>query len=203
MPLTAKYHPETSLLLVPITRPTPFTSRRDKREKISPGARQAHKLQYTWLQQNGEKTTSRIQQRSIRPVVFIEQLWCTYTKSMERKDSKRTILWITRSTVKAGRDQATTREQYILRTTAAQDKAYPKEYHSTIVQPMRTCIEFFNNQIDNSNDQPKKQPRTQKRTCHYRKNKHQGKTEQGNTFIFSIIRIQDYTIYRMTKRRNL
>jgi len=39
MLLTAKYHPEISLLLIPITRPTPFTSRRDKRETTSPGAR--------------------------------------------------------------------------------------------------------------------------------------------------------------------
>ena len=45
------------------------------------------------------------------------------------------------------------------RAVIVQDKAYPREYATTTVQPVRTCIEFFNSQINRSKDRSKKQPK--------------------------------------------
>ena len=204
MPLTAKYHLKTSLLLVSITRPTPFADRRNRRERTSPEAHQVRKLKYTWLQGNREKTTSETRTRSIRPTSIYRATTGAHTPSLGRnKILKGQSSWVTRATVKVRHDLTTTREQYIPRTITIQDKAYPREYATTTVQLVKTCIEFFNNQINSSKDRPKKQPGTQKRTRHHKKSKHQDKTELENTFIFSITRIQDYTVYRMTIRRSL
>jgi len=68
---------------------------------------------------------------------------------------------------------------------------------------VRTYIEFFNNQYDSSNDRPKKQLGTQERTRHHKESKYQSKTEQGNIFILSVIRIQDYMVYRIIIDRQI
>jgi len=68
---------------------------------------------------------------------------------------------------------------------------------------VRTYIEFFNNQYDSSNDRPKKQLGTQERTRHHKESKYQDKTKHGNIFIISVIRVQDYMVYRIIIRENL
>ena len=84
MPLTAKYHLETSLLLVSITRPTPFTNTKDRRAKTSQGAHQAHKLQYTWLQGDREKITSKTRTRNIEPASIYRTTAGVHTPGLGR-----------------------------------------------------------------------------------------------------------------------
>ena len=155
--LTAKYHLETSLLLVSITRPTPFTSRRKQKKENRPGGSSSSQTIISMTTKRRRRNcTAGYQQQAI----FIAQLRCTYARLMEEKRTPKGQPCEPLQSQDFSKKSDVTRPSRRNSTYPEQPQYKIKHIQENIPQqqynPWRH-IEFSNNQNDSSNKQPNKQ----------------------------------------------